>query len=94
MHNTFHVSQLHKCVVDESVVVPLDDIQVNDLLNFMERLVVILDRKIKALGNKVVPLFKVQCQHQKRFEWTWDPEAEMPKHYPELVIDDDFEDEV
>ena len=26
IHNTFHVSQLRKCMVDDSVIVPLEDI--------------------------------------------------------------------
>ena len=36
IHNTFHVSQLHKCWADNSVVVPLDDIQVDERLNYIE----------------------------------------------------------
>ena len=49
IHNTFHVSQLRKCVADESVVVPLDDVHVDDRLNYAESLVKILDREIKTL---------------------------------------------
>ena len=45
IHSTFHVSQLWKCLMDESVVVPLEDIQVDDSLNYIERPVAILDRK-------------------------------------------------
>ena len=45
---------------DDSAVVPLEDIQVDDFLDYMERLVVILDRKTKDLRNKVVSLVKVQ----------------------------------
>ena len=51
IHNTFHVSQLQKCLVDDSVVVPLEDIQVDDLLNYIERPVAIIDRKTKTLTN-------------------------------------------
>lgn len=54
IHNTFHVSQLRKCLVDESAVVPLEDIQVDSGLNYIERPVAILDRKMKTLRNKVV----------------------------------------
>ena len=59
IHHTFHVLKLRKCVIDKSFVVPLDDIQVNDLLNYIEWPVAILDMKTKALRNKVVPLVKV-----------------------------------
>ena len=43
LHNTFHISHLWKCLVDNSAVVPLEDIQVDDSLNYIERPVAILD---------------------------------------------------
>ena len=59
IHSTMHVSQLRKCVLDEETVVSLDDIQVDECLNYVERLVVVLERKVKILHNKEVPLVKV-----------------------------------
>lgn len=97
IHNTFHVSQLRKCLVDESAVVPLEDIQVDSSLNYIERSVAILDRKTKTLRNKAIQLVKVQWQHRKGSEWTWEAEEEMREHYPELFADSavaDFENEV
>ena len=44
IHNTFHVSQLRKCVTDETTIISLDDIQVDESLNYIERPIVILDR--------------------------------------------------
>ena len=70
IHSTFHVSQMHKCLVDDSAVVPLEDIQVDDSLNYIERPIAILDRKTKALRNKEVEPVKVQWQHRKGSEWT------------------------
>ena len=60
IHDTFHVSQLRKCIADESAVVLLEDIQVDSSLNYVERPIAILDRKIKVLRNKEVPLVQVQ----------------------------------
>ena len=60
IHSTFHVSHLRKCVVDDSTVVPLNNIQVDERLNYVERLIVILDRKTKTLFNMVVSLVKVK----------------------------------
>ena len=37
IHSTFHVSQLRKCLVDDLAVVPLEDIQVDDSRNYIER---------------------------------------------------------
>ena len=60
IHNTFHISQLRKCSVDDSTMIPLEDIQVDDRLNYVERPVVILDRKTKDQRNKMIKLVKVQ----------------------------------
>ena len=60
IQNTFHVSQLRKCLTDEAPVVSLDDIQVDESLNYIGRPVAILDRNTKVLRNKEVKLVKVQ----------------------------------
>ena len=72
----------------------LDDIQVDERLNYVERPVVVLERKMKVLRNTEVPLVKVQWEHRMGSEWTWESEAEMQEHYPELFDAVDFEDEV
>ena len=64
IHSTFHVSQLWKCLVDNSTVVPLEDIQEDDSMNYIERPVAILDRKSKDLRNNRVELVKVQWKHR------------------------------
>ena len=60
IYSTFDVYQLCKCLVDDFAVVPLEDIQVDERLNYIERSVAILDKKTKTLRNKVVGLVKVQ----------------------------------
>ncbi|GKG02603.1 hypothetical protein Tco_0310239, partial [Tanacetum coccineum] len=47
VHSTFHVSKLKKCMADEPLAIPLDEIQVDDKLNFIEELVEIMDREVK-----------------------------------------------
>ncbi|KAJ9544814.1 hypothetical protein OSB04_024521 [Centaurea solstitialis] len=87
IHSTFHVSQLRKCLADETAHIPLDDIQVDESLNYVERPVAVIDRKVKRLRRKEIGIVKVQWQHRKGSEWTWEPEAEMREHYPELFLD-------
>ncbi|KAJ9557272.1 hypothetical protein OSB04_011886 [Centaurea solstitialis] len=77
IHDTFHVSQLCKCLADESAHVSLDDIQVDARVNYVEKPIVVLGWKVKQLGNKEIGIVKVQWQHRKGSEWTWEPEAEM-----------------
>ncbi|GJR80269.1 hypothetical protein Tco_0151054 [Tanacetum coccineum] len=43
VHSTFHVSNLKKCFVDEPLVILLDEIQIDDKLNFIEEPVEIMD---------------------------------------------------
>nr|GFA18025.1 reverse transcriptase domain-containing protein [Tanacetum cinerariifolium] len=47
VHNTFHMSNLKKCLSDESLVIPLEGLHVDDKLQFVEEPVEIMDREIK-----------------------------------------------
>ena len=95
IHNTFHVSQLRKCIVDDTAVVPLEDIQIDERLNYVEKPIAIVDRKSRTLrSGKTIFSVKVQWQHRKGSECTWEPEDEMRTHYPDLFIGTDFEAEV
>nr|GEY73363.1 retrotransposon protein, putative, Ty3-gypsy subclass [Tanacetum cinerariifolium] len=49
VHNTFHVSNLKKCHADKPLAVPLDGLQFDDKLHFIEEPVEILDREVKRL---------------------------------------------
>ncbi|GJW64098.1 putative reverse transcriptase domain-containing protein [Tanacetum coccineum] len=46
VHSTFHVSNLKKCLSDETLVIPLDEIQIDDKLHFVEEPVAIMDREV------------------------------------------------
>ncbi|GJT33688.1 putative reverse transcriptase domain-containing protein [Tanacetum coccineum] len=59
VHNTFHVSNLKKCYSDDPLVVPLEGLQVDDKLHFVEEPVEIMDRKVKQLRRSCVPINKV-----------------------------------
>ncbi|GJW15029.1 putative reverse transcriptase domain-containing protein [Tanacetum coccineum] len=47
VHSTFHVSNLKKCFIDEPLAIPLEEIQIDDKLHFIEELVEIMDREVK-----------------------------------------------
>nr|GEU53448.1 hypothetical protein [Tanacetum cinerariifolium] len=49
IHNTFHVSNLKKCLADENLVIPLEEIQLDDKLYFIKEPVEIMDREMKQL---------------------------------------------
>ncbi|GKG41484.1 hypothetical protein Tco_0473235, partial [Tanacetum coccineum] len=58
VHGTFHVSNLKKCLVDEPLAIPLDEIQINDKLNFIEEPIEIMDREVKRLKQSRIPIMK------------------------------------
>ncbi|GJW00778.1 putative reverse transcriptase domain-containing protein [Tanacetum coccineum] len=47
IHNTFHFSNLKKCLEDENLVIPLEEIQLDDKLHFIEEPVEIMDHEVK-----------------------------------------------
>ncbi|GJZ16413.1 hypothetical protein Tco_0552090 [Tanacetum coccineum] len=59
VHDTFHVSNLKKCLADATLQVPLDEIQVDAMLNFVEEPVEILEREFKKLKRSRITIVKV-----------------------------------
>ncbi|GJT17415.1 putative reverse transcriptase domain-containing protein [Tanacetum coccineum] len=60
VHDTFHVSNLKKCLADPTLQVPLDEIQVDAKLNFVEEPVEILEREFKKLKRSRIATVKVR----------------------------------
>nr|GEU38123.1 putative reverse transcriptase domain-containing protein [Tanacetum cinerariifolium] len=46
IRNTFYVSNLKKCLADEELVIPLDEVKIDDKLHFIKEPVEIMDREI------------------------------------------------
>ncbi|GJX27640.1 putative reverse transcriptase domain-containing protein [Tanacetum coccineum] len=58
VHNTFHVSNLKKCLSDESFVIPMKELRLDEKLNFVEEPVEIMDRESKQLKSNRIPIVK------------------------------------
>ncbi|GJU27621.1 putative reverse transcriptase domain-containing protein [Tanacetum coccineum] len=84
VHNTFHVSNLKKCLSDESLIIPMKELQLNDKLNFVEEPVEIMDREIKQLKRSRIPIVKVRWNSKRGPEFTWEREDEIRAKYPHL----------
>ncbi|GJU39802.1 putative reverse transcriptase domain-containing protein [Tanacetum coccineum] len=89
VHDTFHVSNLKKCLVDPTLQVPLDEIRVDDKLNFVEELVEILGRDIKKLKRSRIAIVKVWWNSKRGSEFTWEREDQMKPEYPHLFSADE-----
>ncbi|GJT12282.1 putative reverse transcriptase domain-containing protein [Tanacetum coccineum] len=74
VHNTFHVSNLKKCLSDESLVIPLEELRVDDKLHFVEEPVEVMDREIKQLKRSRIPIIKVRWNSKRGPEFTWERE--------------------
>ncbi|XP_021991930.1 uncharacterized protein LOC110888727 [Helianthus annuus] len=87
IHGTFHVSQLWKCLTEETSYIHYNDIEVDDGLNYAVRPLDILDQKVKQLRNKQIDQVKVKWEHKKGSDTTWESEEEMRRLYPTLFGD-------
>ncbi|GKD46361.1 putative reverse transcriptase domain-containing protein [Tanacetum coccineum] len=87
VHSTFHVSNLKKCFSDEPLAIPLDEIQIDDKLNFIEEPIEIMDREVKRLKQSRIPIVKVRWNSRRGPEFTWEREDQMKKKYHHLFAD-------
>ncbi|GJR04107.1 putative reverse transcriptase domain-containing protein [Tanacetum coccineum] len=87
VHDTFHVSNLKKCLADASLHVPLDEIKVDKTLRFVEEPVEIMDREVKSLKRSRILLVKVHWNSKRGPEFTWEREDHMKSKYPQLFVD-------
>nr|GEU60669.1 putative reverse transcriptase domain-containing protein [Tanacetum cinerariifolium] len=86
VHYTFHVSNLKKCLSNESLVIPLRELHVDDKLHFMEEPVEVMDREIKQLKRSHIRIIKVRWNSKRGPEFTWELEDQFKQKYPHLFI--------
>ncbi|GJT79606.1 putative reverse transcriptase domain-containing protein [Tanacetum coccineum] len=78
VHSTFHVSNLKKCLSDKSLVILIEELQLDDKLNFVEEPVEIMDREVKQLKRSRIPIVKVRWNSNRGPEFTWECEDPNP----------------
>nr|GEX20456.1 putative reverse transcriptase domain-containing protein [Tanacetum cinerariifolium] len=86
VHDTFHVSNLKKCLADAILHVPVDEIKVDKTLRFIEEPVEIMDREIKKLKRKKIVIVKVRWNSKCGPEFTWEHEDQMRINVFVLVV--------
>ncbi|GKC21838.1 hypothetical protein Tco_1023988, partial [Tanacetum coccineum] len=87
VHDTFHVSNLKKCLADANLHVPLNEIKIDKTLRFVEEPVEIMDREIRKLKRSKISLVKVRWNSKRGPEFTWEREDHMKSKYPLLFVD-------
>ncbi|GJX25978.1 putative reverse transcriptase domain-containing protein [Tanacetum coccineum] len=84
VHDTFHVSNLKKCLPETDVQVPLDEIEIDENLRFVKEPIEIVERDVKKLKRRRIPLVKVRWNSWQGAEYTWEREDQFRKKYPHL----------
>ncbi|GKB29678.1 putative reverse transcriptase domain-containing protein [Tanacetum coccineum] len=84
VHSTFHISNLKKCLSDESLVIPIKELRLDDKLNFVEELVEIIDREVKQLRQNRIPIVKVRWNSKRGPKFMWEREDQIRAKYPHL----------
>ncbi|GJY01093.1 hypothetical protein Tco_0359245, partial [Tanacetum coccineum] len=84
IHNTFHVSNLKKCLADENLIIPLEEIQLDDKLHFIKEPFEIMDREVKQLKKSRIPIVKVRWNSRRGPEFPLESEDYFKSKYPHL----------
>ncbi|KAD4180307.1 hypothetical protein E3N88_28898 [Mikania micrantha] len=84
VHDVSYVSNLKRCLADESLIIPLDEIQIDEKLHFVEEHVEIMDREVKRLKRSRIPIVKVWWNSKRGPEFNWEREDHMKTKYPHL----------
>ncbi|GKF70871.1 hypothetical protein Tco_0203928, partial [Tanacetum coccineum] len=68
----------------DDVVIPLDEVQLDNKLHFVEEPVEIIDREVKRLKQSRIPIVKVRWNSLRGLEFTWEREDFFRSKYPHL----------
>ena len=85
IHNVFHVSQLRKYIPDNSHIVNYSELDLQPDLSYVEQPIAIMDRSVKTLKNKVIPLVLVSWNRRAPREATWKREDVIQERYPYFI---------
>ena len=77
LHDVFHISQLKKCLRVPEEQAPLDGLDVQEDLTYIEH-------PVRVTRNKHIKMCRVQWSHHSEAEATWEREHELRKIYPDL----------
>jgi hypothetical protein len=84
VHDVFHVSQLKKClrVLEEQL--PVEDLEVQEDLTYIEKPTQILETADRVTRRSTIRMCKVKWGHHSQEEATWEREDDLKAMYPEL----------
>jgi hypothetical protein len=84
VHDVFHVSQLKKCLHVPEEKLPVEGLEVQEDLTYIEKLAQILETIDRVTQRKTIRMCKVRWSHHSEEEATWEREDNLMAKYPEL----------
>ena len=84
VHNVFHVSQLKKCLRVPEEQLPVEGLEVQEDLTYVEKPTQILETADRVTRRKTIRMCKVRWNHHSEEEATWEREDDLMAKYPEL----------
>nr|GEW35384.1 putative reverse transcriptase domain-containing protein [Tanacetum cinerariifolium] len=80
-----------KCLAEPYVQVPLDEIEIDENLHFVEEPIEIVERDVKKLKRRRISLVKVCWNSRQGAKYTWEREDQFQKKYPHMFTEPDNE---
>ena len=84
IHPVFHVSMLRKYIADPSHVLQPQTVEISEDLTYEEFSVSVVDRQVRQLRTKEIPMVKILWNNHSIEDCTWKAEATMREAYPYL----------
>ncbi|GJV93880.1 retrotransposon protein, putative, ty3-gypsy subclass [Tanacetum coccineum] len=78
------LSNLKKCLAESDVQVPLEEIEIDENLRFVKEPIEIVERDVKKLKQRRIPLVKGRWNSRQGPEFTWERGDQFQKKYPHL----------
>nr|GEW43945.1 reverse transcriptase domain-containing protein [Tanacetum cinerariifolium] len=69
---------------NESLIILMKELQLDDKLNFMEEPIEVMDREVKQLKQSRIPIVKIRWNSKRGPEFTWERKDQIRTKYPHL----------
>jgi hypothetical protein len=84
VHDVFHVSQLKKCLRVPEEQLPIEDLEVQEDLTYLEKPTQILETADRVTRRSTIKMCKVKWGHHSEEEATREREYDLKAKYPDL----------
>jgi hypothetical protein len=86
VYDVFHMSQLKKCLCVPQKQLPVEGLEVQEDLTYIEKPTQILETTDRVTWRNTIKMCKVRWGHHSEEEATWEREDDLMAKYPELFV--------